>query len=414
MHTMEKRMEKYNDERYEQRKEHLMNCLLDGMSLEEIIHEAALMYEAPVILTTSYYQVLVMDDAGLTVDDPVWQAAAETGYCSAENIVSFETQGITDAVLAQNTASILDHGIGSQIPRILHKVMLEGKVAAYIGIFQISHPFDETDLKTTDLLCRILALIPMVREKRGRDIYESVLGDLLHGLIPSSTVLNDRLRTAGWNVKPLFRCVLITPARSASGIGNADYICSLLRQKIPGSHTARVEEGICLLINSGNDESADIYESVLDEIAREYDLYMSISAQFRNLIHLPAYYNSCRRIRNIARKQKRKERLCHFDDVVFSALADYLTKDEKMTFSQSKYKTLLAWDHAHGSDYCRTLNVYIEQGCSVTDAAEALYVHRNTMAKRLDRITEISGLDIHNGRELIHFYLTSRMLRKEE
>ena len=60
------------------------------------------------------------------------------------------------------------------------------------------------------------------------------------------------------------------------------------------------------------------------------------------------------------------------------------------------------WD-----DYCQTLKTYFEHGCSATNAAAALYVHRNTLTKRLARITEICGLDPSDGKALMHFYMSS-------
>lgn len=52
-----------------------------------------------------------------------------------------------------------------------------------------------------------------------------------------------------------------------------------------------------------------------------------------------------------------------------------------------------------------TLRVFLEKDMSVADSARALYIHRNTLTYRLDRITEITG---HNPRRLsgaVHLYI---------
>ena len=52
-----------------------------------------------------------------------------------------------------------------------------------------------------------------------------------------------------------------------------------------------------------------------------------------------------------------------------------------------------------------TLRVFLEKDMSITDSARALYIHRNTLTYRLDRITEITG---HNPRRLkgaVHCYM---------
>ena len=70
---------------------------------------------------------------------------------------------------------------------------------------------------------------------------------------------------------------------------------------------------------------------------------------------------------------------------------------------------LLDYDRENGTEYCKTLRVYVECGCSVTRAAQILYLHRNTMAKRLTRIGELCGLSPEDGRALIHFYLSDQL-----
>ncbi len=402
-----------NEAEYTVRKEQLTECLLKRMSTEELIHEAALQYHAPIMLTTNLYRVIVMDDLGMEVDDPVWNAARTTGYCSSEHIADFEIQGITHDVITSKEPLILDHGLGKNIPRILHKIMIAGEPAAYIGIFQTEKPFSETDLRITDCLCDILSLTleldPRIMPE-GTTPLESILSDLLNGSLTSPTVLNDRIRMAYWTPKSIFQCVLITPAHKATGIDNTVYFRSMLTQLFQDSILTEVPEGILLLLNY--DKEKHDRDQRLTETAVQYDLFINVSEPFRNLILFRYYYESCLAIRNVARRQKRENRITVLNDVYYQVLSDLLKKEEKITLCQTEYKTLLEYDRIHTTDYCATLEAYIENGCSVTDTASALYIHRNTMAKRLDRIMEICGISITDGTALIRFYLSSKMMKK--
>ncbi len=49
--------------------------------------------------------------------------------------------------------------------------------------------------------------------------------------------------------------------------------------------------------------------------------------------------------------------------------------------------------HDGGRELLQTLEVYFEHKGSLTKASEALFIHRNTLIYRLERISEISGLD---------------------
>ena len=405
-----------NQKDFAEGKQRLLDCLLRQEEVSVLIHEAAMVFAAPIILTTTDYRVIVMDDAGLCFSDPVWQTAYDTGYCGSDSIYLFESEGITHDVLTAEKAYILETGVGQKIPRILDKALVNGVPAAYIGIFQVSRSFTAEDLELAEFLCQVLGVMlkPNDRMHGKGEIHESILEDLLKRTLTSSTVLNDRLRTAGWTVKPVFRCVLLTPARRSAGIDNAAFLATLLKREIPCCQAVMVEEGMLVLLNFSEEENPQPAMDVLSRILDQYDLYAFISLDFRSLVHLPDYYESCRTVFRIAREKHWNRRECRFDDVVFTALADALTKEQKRTFAQSEYKKLRAWDEAHHTDYCRTLNTYIELGCSVTRSAHQLYIHRNTMTKRLERISEISGLDILDGRQLFHFFMTARMLRKDD
>lgn len=51
-------------------------------------------------------------------------------------------------------------------------------------------------------------------------------------------------------------------------------------------------------------------------------------------------------------------------------------------------------DAEHGSKLRETLLAYYAGGCSMSRAAEALFLHRNSVRYRLDRVRALLGLDI--------------------
>ena len=53
---------------------------------------------------------------------------------------------------------------------------------------------------------------------------------------------------------------------------------------------------------------------------------------------------------------------------------------------------LLAYEG--GLELLQTLEVFFEHNGSITQAADALFIHRNTLIYRLERISEIAGLDL--------------------
>ncbi|WP_273844843.1 helix-turn-helix domain-containing protein [Rubrobacter calidifluminis] len=55
---------------------------------------------------------------------------------------------------------------------------------------------------------------------------------------------------------------------------------------------------------------------------------------------------------------------------------------------------LVSYDRKHNSDLVRTLRVFFEANANASEAAERLFLHRNSMTYRLARISELTGLDL--------------------
>jgi DNA-binding PucR family transcriptional regulator len=59
---------------------------------------------------------------------------------------------------------------------------------------------------------------------------------------------------------------------------------------------------------------------------------------------------------------------------------------------------LVGYDRERGSDLIRTLQVYLATGANASEAADRLFLHRNSLLYRLVRIGELTGLDLKDPR----------------
>lgn len=53
-------------------------------------------------------------------------------------------------------------------------------------------------------------------------------------------------------------------------------------------------------------------------------------------------------------------------------------------------------DRARGSDLVLTLETYFAAGTNASEAADRLFLHRNSMLYRLERISRLTGLDLRD------------------
>ena len=67
--------------------------------------------------------------------------------------------------------------------------------------------------------------------------------------------------------------------------------------------------------------------------------------------------------------------------------------EEIRTFFHETIAPLVHYDEQYRTELLLTLRAYLSNNCNMNATAEALFAHRHTVAYRLDRIEELTGLD---------------------
>ena len=77
--------------------------------------------------------------------------------------------------------------------------------------------------------------------------------------------------------------------------------------------------------------------------------------------------------------------------LLFRVLASH--PEEVRSFYDDTVAPIVKYDDQYATDLVGTLEAYLEQNCNMNATAAAIYAHRHTVAYRLDRVKELTGLD---------------------
>jgi sugar diacid utilization regulator len=77
--------------------------------------------------------------------------------------------------------------------------------------------------------------------------------------------------------------------------------------------------------------------------------------------------------------------------LLFRVLASH--PEEVRSFYEDTVAPLVAYDAQYATDLVGTLSAYLERNCNMNATASAIYAHRHTVAYRLERMRELTGLD---------------------
>lgn len=76
---------------------------------------------------------------------------------------------------------------------------------------------------------------------------------------------------------------------------------------------------------------------------------------------------------------------------------------ELVEFYHDTFRNFADLEDKERKEWMRTLQVYYECHCHIADTAKRLFVHRNTVIYRLDRIEQLLGIDLRNSVESLRF-----------
>ena len=181
------------------------------------------------------------------------------------------------------------------------------------------------------------------------------------------------------------------------------------RRASPGAPKRRAAEVVVLL--PGGDEAAA--ERVAEAVLRELDASLpghTFALGRSRVAHRPGGA-AARRQRGAAGRQRRRgrhdvrtARVLAFDDTgAYRLLLSAMSEDpaELQRFYAETIEPLVAYDEQYETDLVVTVEAFLDADGNVAGTAQRLFTHRHTIRYRLERVRELSGLDVGStdGRE---------------
>jgi len=88
----------------------------------------------------------------------------------------------------------------------------------------------------------------------------------------------------------------------------------------------------------------------------------------------------------------------HYEDLgLYRLLSGLRDRDELQRFYEEMLGALITYDAMHETDLVYSLEVFFAENTNISRTSRALFVHRNTLNYRIQRIQEITGLDLDDA-----------------
>lgn len=162
------------------------------------------------------------------------------------------------------------------------------------------------------------------------------------------------------------------------------------------------ENGLILLMHSQHKD----YPRLITKSFKEGE-HLAVSEPFKKLSDIKNQLNITRKALKLSRFEKSKEKITFvrkYKSPLYLML--YLPKEElQELYSRSLLREIREYDIEHCTEYYITIRSYLLNNMNTKKMADDLNVHRNTVAYRLQRVSELFNLDLTDCHEITALYL---------
>jgi purine catabolism regulator len=255
------------------------------------------------------------------------------------------------------------------------------------------------------------------------------LEELVAGHVVDRGVLHERALAFGWDLTAP-RAALVaelteldgrrfsqlagTPEEGQAWHRLAEAVTSALGR---GAIVWQRSAGVAALVapgRRGRDALVEAAAALQAEAARRLPrsvVAVGIGRTCADPLELAASHREALRALAVGRRTRGAGHVSLFEDLGLDRLLAGCSDGELTAFRDATLGTLLAYDAAHQSELVRTLEAFLVCGGNAARAAQALYVHYNTLRHRLTTIEQVLVLDLNDADARLSLGLGLRVLR---
>lgn len=380
----------------------------ENQPYEELVDLASGLLGNPVMLLDSTYQCLAYAPKK-TLGVQTWDTITQVGYMQKDLVLDMGRYFTRMTDSQRKGAYIYEapEADGKIFRKIVSSLRYGDQVLGGIAVAEYSRPLNDEDIEFTNYLCKVLASVlykEVFLEKNLNRNLEQLFYDLLAGSSQPTEVLQGRLEALGLlsvQVPYYLVYVDILPVMKE----NVEYLRIKLREAFPHFFTVFYQDAL-LVIGNIPAESYDAISEQLSAFLNSHYLYACISNPFHSLPALKEQYDLVRQACSIGQKLNPARNLFEFADLsLYCLLQKAAGAFPVQNYLNPGIRMLKNFDRENGTEYHRTLIVYLENNLNVLATANALFIHRNTLSYRLKKIGQLLNISLDDRQIYINLLL---------
>lgn len=148
---------------------------------------------------------------------------------------------------------------------------------------------------------------------------------------------------------------------------------------------------------------------ILNNKFKNIESRIGVGRYYRNLENVNKSFLDAVRTVRIGKAITSKE-IVTFDELgIFKILSQDFLNDELEDFYNTTLKPLVDYDTKRSTELVKTLEIYFQNNGNLTRISEQLFTHYNTVLYRINRINEITGMNLENCNDRLNLEIALKI-----
>ncbi len=316
---------------------------------------------------------------------------------------------------------------GLEHPRVVAPVIVGGDLLGFLTVIERDRPLEDPDLLAIGHATTVIAL-EMMKQRTRAEVERRLRGELLEELIASgghdAETMLRRAAYLGYNLAAPHALFVFAPEQSvrmpgAENHGNRSSVTSAIEAQVgarlSGAMVLSRVDGtvVATPLRDGTvAEARSIAEALKRDVQRaESGLPLVTMGRIcRTPDDFAVAFREAKRAITLARSLGVHDRVMAFEDLgVYRLLLDLPRASDAVQYADELLAPLAAYDSEHESNLVATLEAWLEANGTLQQASRALSIHVNTLTYRLQRIRELTGIDLNDSDSRLGLHLAVKI-----
>lgn len=364
-------------------------------SLEAVLNAAAIRLGNSLVFNDTTFKIIT-SSTSIPVVDPLWKENIKQGYCSYEFIQTVrELEPLRNMTSSTEAVEVTcpESPYRKLSCKVFHNSVQVGFVLMIEGetLFLPSH---------REMLRSVSHALSYIIDRyhpelhQGASLYQQFLYDLLIGA-PSDEML---ARLNGIDFPPRMFVLFLQPTQFLGRRHLKEQVTQRIKQTFPGTHVTYHKNGVVALVPLRQTvEILPEHLASLKEFSQSEHVRAGISNAFSHIENFVTHYEQAHAAIELGQKLAPDETVCRYLDYqIFDLFSEVKNPDSLGRFCHPALALLRQYDHKNNTQFYQTLCVYLECGGSIKLTSERLFIHRNSLVYRMNRIAGVCQIDLED------------------